>query len=208
MTLNCPKELFSCESSIHNSIDILINALKHNKHVYVCGNGGSAADALHFVGELQKSFMVNRPLQQNLEKKLYQYEDGEFLVKNLQQGLPVHSLVGEVALITAIANDQSGDLIFAQQIVSCCSEGDVLIAISTSGNSKNIVYACEVAKAKGMKIVGLTGNKLDSKLSTYADVLISAPSNITYEIQEYHLPIYHYICQSLEQYFFNEKCKR
>ena len=202
MTLICPKELLSCESTIHNAIDLMIKALENKRHIYVCGNGGSASDALHIVGELQKGFMLSRPLQQNFKNKLFQYEDGEFLVKNLQQGLPVHSLVGEVALITAISNDLSGDLLFAQQIVSCCSEGDILIAISTSGNSKNIIYACEVAKAKGMKIVGLTGNKPHSRLSTYADVLISAPTNITYKIQEYHLPIYHYICQSLEQHFF------
>ena len=168
----------------------------------VCGNGGSCADAEHIVGELMKCFLIRRPIDDSLYSALAQYgDDGAALKANLEGALPAISLCGHNALTTAYLNDTEPTMTFAQQVVGYGRRGDVLLAISTSGNSKNCVYAATVAKAMGLKVLALTGEK-PSKLSALADVTVQAPSTETFKIQEYHLPIYHALCAMLEAEFF------
>lgn len=169
----------------------------------VAGNGGSAADAEHIVGELMKGFKMQRKLETDFAEKLIAVnrELGCILAKNLQNALPAIALDGHMALSTAYMNDCEPLLCFAQQVNGYGKAGDVLLGISTSGNSKNILFAATTAHAKGMKVIGLTGTK-DSKLNTMSDVCIKAPQIETYMIQELHLPIYHCLCLMLEDKFF------
>lgn len=193
-------ELESQKDNIENAIDILENCFKNNGKILVCGNGGSASDASHIVGELMKSFIKRKPLDDELVQKLNeQFEDNSVALK-LQRGIPCIDLGAQTALNTAFSNDVDPDLIYAQQVVgySRNNPNDVLIGLSTSGNSKNIVNAIKVANALGMKTVALTGSK-DSLLSKLATICIRAPEVETYKVQEYHLPIYHYICMELEK---------
>lgn len=171
----------------------------------IAGNGGSAADAEHIVGELMKGFENSRRLSKSEVEKLISINDelGPVLAKHLQGGLPAIALDGHCALSTAYLNDCEPLLCFAQQVNGYGRVNDVLLAISTSGNSKNILYATTVAKAKGMKVIGLTGSK-DSKLSEMTDVTIRSPQRITYMVQEHHIPIYHCLCLMLEDTFFGE----
>lgn len=174
--------------------------------VLIAGNGGSAADAEHIVGELMKGFKMSRKPTQEFADKLIRAssELGETLAKNLQGALPAIALDGHPALSTAYMNDCEPLLCFAQQVNGYGHAGDVFLGISTSGNSKNILYAATTAHAKGMKVIGLTGAK-DSKLGAMSDVCIKAPETETYMIQELHLPIYHCLCLMLEDKFFGEK---
>lgn len=169
----------------------------------VAGNGGSAADAEHIVGELMKGFLKPRKVDSVFGNALMKADPelGQELVEKLQGALPAIALVDHVALSTAYLNDVAPLLGFAQQINGYGQNGDVFLGISTSGNSKNILYACVVAKAKGMKIVALTGRD-GGKLKEFADVSIVVPATETYKIQELHLPIYHTLCLMLEEFFF------
>lgn len=170
----------------------------------VCGNGGSCADAEHIVGELMKCFLIRRPIPAALDAALAAYgEDGEALRSHLEGALPAISLCGHNALTTAYLNDTEPTMTFAQQVVGYGRAGDVLLAISTSGNSKNCVYAATAARAMGLRVLALTGEK-PSKLSALADVTVQAPSAETFKIQEYHLPIYHALCAMLEAEFFGD----
>lgn len=195
-------ELASCANDINQALEYLVQSFSNEGALYVCGNGGSASDSLHIVGELQKSFNRLRRLTLDQRSKFKGLEDEGFLVENLENGLKAHSLVSEIALITATSNDNGADLIFAQQVWACGGQRDVLLCLSTSGNSRNVVLAAETAKAKGMKIISLTGQRQDSKLSKISDVCIKVPSLETYRIQEYHIEIYHFICLVLEERFF------
>lgn len=169
----------------------------------VAGNGGSAADAEHIVGELMKGFKLSRKLEAGFAEQLVaeNVELGGILAENLQRALPAIALDGHPALSTAYMNDCEPLLCFAQQINGYGKPGDVFLGISTSGNSKNILFAATTAHAKGMKVIGLTGAK-DSKLMNMSDVCIKAPQTETYMIQELHLPIYHCLCLMLEDKFF------
>ena len=169
----------------------------------VAGNGGSAADSEHIVGELMKGFKMPRKMTSEFSEKLKEVDPelGEVLANNLQGALPAIALDGHPALTTAYMNDCEPLLCFAQQVNGFGKPEDVFLGISTSGNSKNILYAATVAKAKGMKVIGLTGAK-DSKLMKYADVCVKATNTETYMIQELHLPIYHCWCLMLEDRFF------
>lgn len=168
----------------------------------VCGNGGSAADSEHIVGELMKSFLVCRPLEKELTDALEVFgAEGEALCAHLEAGLPAVSLCGHPALATAFQNDAEPAMLFAQQVLTLGNKEDALLTISTSGNSQNCVYAAMTARAKGMKVFALTGEKA-SRLSELADVTVQAPSAETFEIQECHLPIYHCLCAMLECEFF------
>ena len=171
----------------------------------VAGNGGSAADSEHIVGELMKSFKLPRKPDADFSEKLkaVDAELGSVLSENLQGALPAIALDGHVALTTAYMNDCEPLLCFAQQVNGFGRPEDVFLGISTSGNSKNILFAAVAAKAKGMKVIGLTGGK-NSKLAELADVCIQAPNTETYMIQELHLPIYHCLCLMLEDRFFGE----
>ena len=167
--------------------------------VLTCGNGGSAADAGHITAELMKGFLLPRTLK-NKDRQLF---SDEVVFKNkLQYGLPAISLSAQSELITAIANDNGAEMVFAQQVFAYGRKNDVLIAISTSGNSINVVNAVKVAKKIGMKVLALTG--ADSGLiGQSADVVIAAPETKTFKIQEYHLPLYHALCAMLEVGFFD-----
>lgn len=190
------------KENIIKSYEIMAECYENKGKLLVAGNGGSAADAEHIVGELMKGFVEPRKLSQNFVEQLMAVDEemGKELGEKLQGSLPAIALVGHVALSTAYLNDVDPLLGFAQQLNGYGNKGDVFLAISTSGNSKNILYACTVAKAKGMKIVGLTGGN-GGKLKEMADVTIVAPETETYKIQEYHLPIYHWLCLALEEQF-------
>lgn len=169
----------------------------------VAGNGGSAADAEHIVGELMKGFKMPRKPELAFAERLVaeNHELGSVLAENLQGALPAIALDGHPALSTAYMNDCEPLLCFAQQVNGYGKAGDVFLGISTSGNSKNVLFAATTAHAKGLKVIGLTGAK-DSKLKDMSDVCIKAPQTETYMIQELHLPIYHCLCLMLEDKFF------
>ena len=195
--------LEGCEDSIIRAYFLLEESYSKGNKLLVAGNGGSAADSEHIVGELMKGFKLPRKLDAEISQKLIdESEDlGKTLVENLQGALPAIALDGHPALSTAYMNDCEPLLCFAQQVNGYGVEGDVFLGISTSGNSMNILYAAVTAHAKGMKVIGLTGAK-DSKLETLSDVCIKAPQTETYMIQELHLPIYHCLCLMLEDRFF------
>jgi len=197
--------LVSLKENITNAINLLIDTTKNNGTYLICGNGGSAADSDHIVGELMKGFILKRTITNDLSERILQKypEDYQYLTSNLQQGISAISLVSHNALISAFSNDIAPDLIFAQQVLGYGKSGDTLIAISTSGNSKNVVHAAQIAKVMGLKVISLTGNT-GGKLRDLSDVLINVPEIETYKIQEYHLPIYHCICLAIENEFFGE----
>lgn len=199
-------ELVTCEKEILESYLVLEECYKKGGKLLIAGNGGSAADSEHIVGELMKAFKLPRILPEDFKKKLINEnsELGKVLANNLQSALPAIALDGHLALSTAYMNDCEPLLCFAQQVNGYGNENDVFLGISTSGNSKNIIYAAITAKAKGMKVIGLTGAK-DSKLSEISDITIKAPEIETYKIQEYHLPIYHALCLMLEDEFFGNE---
>lgn len=182
---------------------LLEESYKNGGKLLVAGNGGSAADAEHIVGELMKGFKLPRKPEADFAEKLVEenQELGSVLAENLQGALPAIALDGHPALSTAYMNDFEPLLCFAQQVNGYGKSGDVFLGISTSGNSKNVLFAATTAHAKGMKVIGLTGAK-DSKLKDMSDVCIKAPQTETYMIQELHLPIYHCLCLMLEDKFF------
>ena len=192
-------ELNDQKDNIEQAIDILENCYKNNGKILVCGNGGSSSDSAHITGELMKSFTSKRPLNDELAKKINREFDKE-ITNKLQVGIPCIDLTSQTALLTAFANDVDPDYIFAQQVVGYSKNNpyDVVLALSTSGNSKNVVNAIKVAIALGLKTISLTG-KNDSELSKLSSICIKAPEEETYKVQEYHLPIYHYICMELEK---------
>lgn len=193
------------EDDIARAYQILEDSYKNGGKLLVAGNGGSAADAEHIVGELMKGFKLPRKPQSDFADKLIQTntELGAVLAENLQGALPAIALDGHPALSTAYMNDCEPLLCFAQQVNGYGKTGDVFLAISTSGNSKKVLYAATTAHAKGMKVIGLTGAK-SSKLEQMSDVCIKVPQIETYMIQEFHLPVYHCLCLMLEDEFFWE----
>ena len=182
---------------------LMEEAYENGGKLLVAGNGGSAADAEHIVGELMKGFKLSRKLEAGFVEQLVaeNVELGGVLAENLQGALPAIALDGHPALSTAYMNDCEPLLCFAQQINGYGKPGDVFLGISTSGNSKNMLFAATTAHAKGMKVIGLTGAK-DSRLMDMSDVCIKVPQTETYMIQELHLPIYHCLCLMLEDKFF------
>jgi len=212
-TLNILNDLFArhpalecCKKSIEQATRSLIDGFKNGGKLLVCGNGGSAADAQHIVGELMKAFALPRKPDAEIITKLEKmYPDSaKYLTENLQGALPAISLTGETALITACANDMAPDLGFAQQAYGYGRKNDILLAVSTSGNSRNVIYAAQVAHVVGMKVISLTGRD-GGRLRDLSDVLIVAPGDETFKIQEYHRPIYHTICLAIENEFFGER---
>ena len=191
------------KEKIMDAYEILEQSYTQGGKLLVAGNGGSAADAEHIVGELMKGFVKPRKVDETLVQKLMLADRkmGEELAQKLQGALPAIALVGHAALSTAYLNDVDPMLGFAQQLNGYGKTEDVFLGISTSGNSKNILYACAVAKAKGMKVIGLTGRD-GGKLVDLADVAIIVPEEETFKIQELHLPVYHTLCLMLEDRFF------
>ena len=186
-------QLNTCAEDIENALSLMIDTYNKGGKILVCGNGGSAADADHIVGELMKGFKLPRKVT---DEKIPQE-----LREKLQGALPAISLCAHTSLMTATINDNDADMIFAQQVYGYANENDLLIAISTSGNSKNVMNAVKVAKALDVKVIALTG-ETGGALKEMADVTICAPSNETYKIQEYHLPVYHWLCAKVEEYFY------
>lgn len=197
--------LEACKEDIISGYELLEECYTNGGKLLIAGNGGSAADAEHIVGELMKGFKLSRK-QDNVFKSKLIMEDKDFgtvLSDNLQGALPAIALDGHPSLSTAYMNDCEPLLCFAQQVNGFGKEGDIFLGISTSGNSKNILYAAVTAHAKGLKVIGLTGQK-ESKLSELADVCIKVPETETYMIQELHLPVYHCLCLMLEDKFFGK----
>ncbi|SEP97804.1 D-sedoheptulose 7-phosphate isomerase [Lachnospiraceae bacterium RM5] len=195
---------------LEKDFDSIIEAYECLKKSYLsggklllAGNGGSAADCEHISGELMKSFKIPRKIELNFSKKLVDIDEkiGQDLSEKLEKGLVTIPLVSNKALITAYINDVGADNIFAQQLFVLGEKNDVFLAISTSGNSENIIRTVVTAKAIGMKVIGLTG-KDGGRLAKMSDISIIAPEMDTFKIQELHLPIYHCLCMMLEKYFF------
>lgn len=191
------------KQSIIDGYQIMKTSYENGGKLLIAGNGGSAADSEHIAGELMKRFQIPRPIPEDFEKKLIEIDPlrGPELAKNLEQPLMAISLVAHEALSTAYINDVDGLGVFAQQLYGYGKEGDVFLGISTSGNSKNVISATVVARALGLKVIGLTGNT-GGELAKIADVAVIVPEVETYKIQEMHLPIYHCWCHMLEAYFF------
>jgi D-sedoheptulose 7-phosphate isomerase len=196
-------DLKECLPDIQQAFSLLETCYRYHGKVLVAGNGGSAADSEHIVGELMKGFMLKRPVPQSFRQHFTQLfpEEADEVCNGLQGALPAISLVSHSALMTAYANDVASDMVFAQQVYGYGKEGDVFLGLSTSGNSRNIIRALQVAKAKGMKTVGLTGSA-GGKMKALCDVTITVPFDRTPDIQERHLPIYHTLCIMLEEVFF------
>lgn len=205
MLVNRYPLLNSIKDEIVKAYFLLAESYENGGKLLIAGNGGSAADAEHIVGELMKGFKLPRKPDEEFADKLIREnkELGIVLAENLQGALPAIALDGHPALSTAYMNDCEPLLCFAQQVNGYGKAGDVFLGISTSGNSKNVLYAATTAHAKGMKVIGLTGAK-DSKLAQMSDVCIKVPQTETYMIQELHLPVYHCLCLMLEDEFFRE----
>lgn len=191
--------LQKCKDQIYKSYKIMAECLENGGKILCCGNGGSAADCDHFAGELLKGFLKKRPLSDNEKKKF----GDAFIADNLQKGLPVISLCAHTALITAFSNDAVPTLAFAQQVYAYAKSGDVLLCLSTSGNSENVVYAAETAIAADLKVISITGEN-ESALSRFSDVCINLPENETFKVQELTLPVYHCLAAMIEDRFFSE----
>lgn len=197
--------LEKCRESISEALNAMTGVYENNGKILLCGNGGSCADCDHIVGELMKGFLSLRKIDENMAKKIEETfpEDKEYFEKTLQGSLPAISLPSQSALISAFANDVDADMVYAQLVFGYGMPNDLLIAMSTSGNSKNVVNAAKLAKIKGMKVIAFTGEK-ESKLSEICDITIKVPECETYKVQELHLPVYHYLCAETERRMFEK----
>lgn len=184
-----------CKEDIEKALGMMIDTYKEGGKILICGNGGSASDSEHIVGELLKGFMLKRPVT---DERI-----PEHLRKGLQGSLPAISLPSQSAILSAFINDVDPEMMYAQLVYGYTKPEDLVIGLSTSGNSKNVVNALEVAKCVGAKTLAMTGER-ESKMSELADVTIKVPETETYKVQEYHLPVYHYLCAGVESYFFAE----
>lgn len=193
-------DMLACEQSLQTARAIIHDAFANGNKLMTCGNGGSAADSEHIVGELMKSFRFKRPVSDEF-RKAYRKANGEDAPAWLEGALPAISLVSQTALSTAFGNDEASVGVFAQQVLGYGQVGDVLLAISTSGNSANVVEAAKVARALGVKVISLTGAN-DSKLTPLSDVCVRAPRTEVFQVQELHLPVYHCLCAAAEADLF------
>lgn len=198
---------YPCLEAVIDSIDaaaqMMVDTYKNGGTVLVCGNGGSCADSDHIVGELMKGFLSLRPMSEEQKSRMSDILDEDILSK-LQRGIPAISLPSQSAVISAYANDVDPELVYAQLVFGYGKKQDMLIGLSTSGNSKNVVAAAKVARAMGIKTLALTGAR-DSRLSELCDVTVKAPEIETFKVQELHLPIYHYLCAYVEKYLVGGK---
>ena len=185
--------LEECRKDIEKALEVMIETYKKGGKILICGNGGSASDSDHIVGELLKGFTLKRPVS---DERI-----PERLSKGLQGSLPAISLPSQCAILSAYINDVDPEMMYAQLVYGYAKEEDLVIGLSTSGNSKNVVNAIEVAKCMGVKTLCMTG-KNESKMSELSDVTIQVPETETYKVQEYHLPVYHYLCAEVERFFF------
>lgn len=190
--------LSECRNDILSAYNLMVDCYDNGGKLLCCGNGGSAADCDHLVGELMKGFLKKRPLSDSEKEKF----SSEKLASGIQKGLPAVSLCAHSALMTAFSNDESPEFVFAQQVYAYAKKNDILVAFSTSGNSENVVYAAQAAKAAGTATVAITG-KTESKLSEICDVCIRIPETETYKIQELTLPVYHCLAAMVEDNYFD-----
>lgn len=197
--------LSSIQEDIEKAYKVLVECYENGGKLLIVGNGGSAADSEHIVGELMKGFVKHRPVDDAMRKALSEVDParGAALAEKLQGGLPAIALTAHTALSTAFANDMDPVMCYAQQVYGYGKPGDVFLGISTSGNAENVMYAAVTAKAKGMKVVALTG-KDGGKLAKVSDVAMIMPEQETYKIQELHLPVYHVLCLMLEEHFYEK----
>ena len=196
--------LAGCADGITRAAELLIGTFEAGGTLFSCGNGGSAADADHLVGELAKGFLKKRPVSTFLRERLAEaYPDGGLSAEELEEGLPAVSLHSQSALLTAFSNDVSADSAYAQALYALSKPGDILVAFSTSGNSKNVVKAARLARVTGVSVIALTGEK-PSALSALADAAIRVGERETYRIQELHLPVYHWLAAAVEDHFYKE----
>lgn len=197
-------ELTSLKEAILTTVET-ISSLGENNKLLLCGNGGSAADCEHMAGELNKGFILKRKIDNDLSAKLRKEFplDAETFEVHLQQGVPSIPLTSFIGTNTAYLNDCNPDLVFAQGVNSLGNSGDILVCFSTSGNSKNVLYAAKLAKVKGLTVIAFTG-ETGGKLKELADVLLNVPSQTTHFIQEYHLSLYHAICLAVENELFGD----
>lgn len=195
--------LDSVKNAIGEAAEMIINSYSSGGKLLVCGNGGSCSDSEHLVGELMKSFELKRPIEKDIAEKLTEVsgERGKYLAQKLESGLPAISLSSQTALTTAICNDIDANLVFAQQVIGYGRDKDVLFAISSSGNSQNVVDACITAKAMNLKVIGLTG-MTGGKMKQYCDILVNVPEKRTVYVQELHLPVLHALCLLVENHFY------
>ena len=195
--------LSPCRDAIEQAAAALIGGFRRGGKLLLAGNGGSAADCLHIAGELLKGFNLPRPLPGEARAGLAALfgDDGARLGAQLQQGLPAIALPGALALTTAMANDVDAELIYAQGVMALGAAGDMLLALSTSGNARNVVAAAQVARWRGLTTIALTGRN-GGVLAPLCDIAIIAPGATTLELQEYHLPIYHALCAAVETALF------
>ena len=195
--------LLTCKDEIAEAYDILKACYTNHGKVLICGNGGSASDSDHIVGELMKGFLLRRPVADAEKNELCaKYGDiGTYLASNLQGALPAINLTAQSAIQTAFANDVAPDMVFAQQVYGYANASDVVIGLSTSGNSANVVNAAMIAKHKNAYVISMTGIS-GGKLNALSDVCIKVPEKETYKIQELHLPVYHALCAMIETHFF------
>lgn len=203
--IKCYPCLEGCRNEIRNAVDRLALCYENGGKLLLCGNGGSAADCEHISGELMKSFLIKRPLSDEKKKKMAEkLPEISEITERLEGGLPAISLPSLTSFNTAFTNDSDPRLVYAQALVALSNEGDALMAISTSGNSENIVNAAKTAKALGLTVIALTG-KSGGNLKEISDVAICVPEEETYKIQELHQPVYHCICGEIEKRFFVDK---
>ena len=193
-------EMLACEAEVRAARDLIAGSFRTGNKLLVCGNGGSAADSEHTVGELMKSFRFKRPVDRAFAEA-YREANGADAPAWLEGSLPAISLVSQTALSTAFGNDEAAVGVFAQQVYGYGEPGDVLLAISTSGNSANVVEAAKVARAKGVRVVSLTGAR-ESKLTGISDVCVRVPRDEVFRVQELHLPTYHVLCAAVEADMF------
>ncbi len=207
-TLDLLCERYPSLSGLRNTISdaagMIIECYTRGGKLLICGNGGSSSDADHFAAELMKSFESKRPLDESFKERLHEISGtrGQFLGEKLEHSLPAISLPANTALATAIANDIDPSLIYAQQVIGYGEEGDVLVGISTSGNSQNILDACISAKALNLNVIGLSG-KTGGKMKQFCDLLVNVPETRTAWVQELHLPVLHAICLIVENHFYS-----
>jgi len=194
-----------CIGNVSLAADHMVSCFKAGGKLLACGNGGSAADCEHIVGELMKAFLLPRSLELEKQRQIREAypKEAELLISNLQRAVPAISLVSQTALMTAFVNDVSSQMLFAQQVLSYGCSGDILLAISTSGNSDNILHAARIAHIQGVKVIALTGRG-GGRLNELSDVAICVPADATYQVQELHLPVYHCLCACVENELFGE----
>lgn len=192
-----------CRDDMERGVRMMCETYYKGGKILVCGNGGSCADSEHIVGELMKSFVLPRNIPQSDAERLENLlgDDAELFKNNLQRGIPAFSLCSQSGVMTAYNNDVNADLVYAQLFYASAKKEDLLIGISTSGNSKNVVNAVKVAKAMGIKSLCMTGAR-ECEIDKFADCVIKVPETETYKIQELHLPVYHYLCLETEKILF------